>query len=141
MFFAKLHPLLVHFPMALFFSGTLFQLFGGIQKEETILAAGDFNIRFGIWTALIVMVVGGLALPSLTITEPLAKKFLSSHIRYAFLSFAVFLAWIALQKLRGGFWADVANYLVLIFGMVTVFLTGFFGGELVHRFGFPSQKF
>tara|TARA_B100000686_G_scaffold349337_1_gene442482 strand:- start:5978 stop:6403 length:426 start_codon:yes stop_codon:yes gene_type:complete len=141
MFFAKLHPLLVHFPMALLFSGTLFQLFGGIQKDETILTAGGFNIYFGFWTMFIVMIVGGLALPDLEVEEDLAKDFLSSHIRYAFFILITFATWIVLQKFRGKLWADAAHYLLLAFGMATVVMTGFYGGELVYRFGFPSQTF
>ena len=127
--------------MALLFSGTLFQLFGGIQKEETILTAGSFNIYFGFWTMFIVMIVGGLALPGLEVKEDLAKDFLSSHIRYAFCILVTYSTWIAFQRFRGRLWADAAHYLLLAFGIATVVMTGFYGGELVHRFGLPNQTF
>ena len=72
MFFAKLHPLLVHFPMALLFSGTLFQLFGATQKDETILTTGNFNILFGFWSIPAVMAVGGISLTEIEVKEQVA---------------------------------------------------------------------
>ena len=137
MFFAKLHPLLVHFPMALLFSGTLFQLFGRLQQESVTLEAGAFNIRFGFWTAPIVMIIGGLALPSIR-AEGLAENFLNSHIQYAFLTILVFSIYLAVHRYRGKWWADIIHYLSLVTGLVLIFLTGFYGGELVHRFGLPN---
>ena len=40
MLFAKLHPLLVHFPVGLLVSGAVFEIFGKIWKDETAAAAG-----------------------------------------------------------------------------------------------------
>ena len=139
MFFAKLHPLLVHFPMALLFSGALFQLFGRLQREDVILEAGILNIRFGFWTAPIVMAIGGMALPDLQL-EGLEEKFLTSHIQYAFTTIFVFALYLVVQRFRGKWWADAAHYLLLLAGLVSVFLTGFYGGELVHRFGIPISE-
>ena len=137
MLFAKLHPLLVHFPMALLFSGALFQLFGRLQGEDVILEAGAFNIQFGFWTVPVVMIVGGLAIPDLEVND-LADYFLASHICYAFGTLFIFAAYLAIQQFRGKLWAEAVHYLLLIVGVITVFLTGFYGGELVYRFGVPT---
>tara|TARA_B100000686_G_C16709383_1_gene928212 strand:+ start:314 stop:751 length:438 start_codon:yes stop_codon:yes gene_type:complete len=139
MFFAKMHPLLVHFPMALLFSGTIFQLFGAANKEETILVAGDFNIRIGLWTIPIVMAVGGMSLLDVQVEDTLAKDFLYSHILYAFLALIVFTCWVGLQKFKRKIWVDIIHYLLLLAGMTTIVMTGFYGGELVHRFGLPNR--
>lgn len=138
MLFAKLHPLLVHFPMALLFSGTLFQLLGKIQSEETLTDAGDFNIRFGFWTLFPVLAVGGLALTGVE-AKGLARDFLAHHMRYAFAALFAFALWMLVQRRRGALWADLAHYLLLVAGLASVFMTGFYGGELVHRFGLPNH--
>ena len=138
MFFAKLHPLLVHFPMALLFSGALFQLFGHLQREEVILEAGSFNIYFGFWVAPIVMATGALALPGLQL-EGLAKKFLTAHIRYALATFLIFAVYLMAQQFQGKWWIKFLHCLLLLAGLVSIFLTGFYGGELVHRFELPAS--
>ena len=134
MFFAKLHPLLVHFPMALLFSGAFFQLFGSLQRETVIQEAGTFNIRLGFLTLPVIMAVGGFAILELQVNG-LADYFLASHIRYAFGTLFIFAIYLSIQQFRGKIWAEAANYFLLLAGLITVFLTGFFGGELVHRFG------
>ena len=35
MFFAKLHPLIVHFPVGLLVSGALFEMYGKLTGEES----------------------------------------------------------------------------------------------------------
>jgi uncharacterized membrane protein len=42
MFFAKLHPLIVHFPVGLLVSGALFEIYGKVGKEEAVRVAGRF---------------------------------------------------------------------------------------------------
>ena len=61
MFFAKLHPLLVHFPVGLFVSGALFELYGNFRGEKTVAEAGAFNVWFGFWCSLPVALIGFLA--------------------------------------------------------------------------------
>ena len=138
MFFAKLHPLLVHFPMALLFSGALFKLFGCLQREDVILEAGGFNIKLGFWFLPIAMGVGGLGILDLELNS-LAHKFLIFHIRYAFGTLFVFGTYLIMQKFRGKLWAEILLYLLLVAGVITVFLTGFYGAELVHRFNVPTK--
>ncbi len=137
MFFAKLHPLIVHFPMGLLVSGALFELYGKLRNEEVVSAAGRFNLRLGFWSAFPVLVVGYLGMLSLENTEKF-RSFLGNHILFAFSSVGIFMAALLLARFRsqrGGLY-----YLLLFLGLCTVLATGFFGGEMVHRFGVSAKQ-
>lgn len=123
--------------MALLVSGTLFELFGQLQHEDAIVRAGRFNIRFGFWSALPVVVVGALGARSLDIT-PKFKGFLVSHMLFAFLTAVVFAAVLILNRFRTRWWVNTFYYLCLVLGLAGILATGFYGGELVHRFGLPE---
>lgn len=117
MFFAKLHPLLVHFPMALLVAGALFELFGKWQKEEAIQDAGRFNVRWGLWSTLPVMIVGELGIVDLEVRAE-AQPFLDSHIQFALVTFAIFGLLMFLQRFRRNSWIGFFHYLLLAIGLV-----------------------
>ena len=75
MFFAKLHPLLVHFPVGLLVSGTLFELYGNFQGEKIVAKAGAFNVRFGFWCSLPVALVGFLGVMSIELKDELVDQY------------------------------------------------------------------
>lgn len=134
MLFAKLHPLLVHFPIGLLISGTLLEFFGRIQKEEEVLAAGQFNIRLGFWCAFPVMAVGLLGVRGLEIGEKI-KPILSSHIMFAFSTTLTFALALIVYRFRNRVWVDIFYNLLLAAGLFCALGTGYFGGEMAHRFG------
>ena len=137
MFFSMVHPLMVHFPMALLTTGTIFRLFGKIQKEEAILEAGRFNIAFGFWTIPPTFLIGFLGKNEIEI-KPTFQWFLESHLLYGSLAFFVFGAVLILDRFQKNNWANLLYYLLCLIGLTTILITGFFGGELVHRFGLPN---
>ena len=89
-FFAKFHPLIVHFPVALLTSGVVFEIYGSFRKDEIVETAGRFNTRLGFWCIFPVLIVGFLGMLSLDKTDEF-KDFLSGHLRFAFLTAISFL--------------------------------------------------
>ncbi|MEK9629669.1 MAG: DUF2231 domain-containing protein [Nitrospinota bacterium] len=137
-FFAQLHPLIVHFPVALLTSGVVFEIYGKLKKDETVETAGRFNTRFGFWCIFPVLVVGFLGMLSLENTEKF-KDFLSGHLRYAFLTLVAFLIAMIFSRYFPNRMGQVVYFLALVAGLVCVLGTGYYGGELVHRFELPHS--
>jgi uncharacterized membrane protein len=135
MFFAKLHPLLVHFPVGLLISGTLLEIYGKIQNDETALAAGKFNTRLGFWCALAAVIVGTLGLLELDVKQ---KSPLGRHILFALTTvscLAVAFAANRFWKHRGG---AAIYHALLLASLLAILGTGYYGGTLVHQFGIAT---
>jgi len=137
-FFAKLHPLIVHFPVALLTSGVVFEIYGSLKKEESVEAAGRFNTRLGFWCIFPVLIVGFLGMLSLENTEKF-KDFLSSHLRFAFLSTGAFLIAMVFSRYVQNKIGRVVYFMALLGGLYCILNTGYYGGELVHKFGLPHS--
>lgn len=132
MLFAKLHPLLVHFPVGLLVSGALLEIYGKIQGDETSVATGKFNLRLGFWCALAAGIVGALGLLGLNVKP---KLILGRHILFAIATVfctATALAISRYWKNRGG---TVFYHALLLASLLSVLSAGYWGGTLVHRFG------
>ena len=137
-FFAKLHPLIVHFPVALLTSGVVFEIYGSLKKDEVVQTAGRLNTRLGFWCIFPVLIVGFLGMLTLENTKNF-KDFLSGHLRFAFLTTGMFiLAMIFSRYFRSPVGRGV-YFLFLVAGLVCVIGTGYYGGELVHRFKLPHS--
>jgi len=150
MIFAQIHPMIVPFAVALLVVGVIFEFYGLLQKEESARIAGGFNIRLGLAFAVVAVILGFLGVISIadlfSETDPRLSVevktqlsiFLSYHILFACSSVLIFIlaliAWRYRQKTIG----QIVYFSLLGIGLVTVLATGYFGGELVHRFGLPS---
>jgi len=137
MFFAKLHPLLVHFPIGLLVTGTLFELYGNFRGEKIVAKAGSFNIKLGFWCSIPVAVVGFFGLMSLELKDEF-KPFVAKHLLFTFSTIIIFFCVILLSKFRYKTWCNVLHHFLLMVGLFTVLNAGFYGGELVHRFNLPA---
>jgi len=134
MIFSQIHPLLVHFPVALFVSGVLLEIYGKLQKEETAQIAGRFNIRCGFWFALVTVSVGFLAVINMEVKDKF-REMLGFHMLFAFSTVTLFGVALVLYRFRRKTWARVLYHLVLVGGLCTTLAAGYCGGELVHQFG------
>ena len=137
-FSAKLHPMIVHFPVGLLISGVVFEIYGALRSDEAAETAGRFNIRFGFWCLFPVLLVGFLGMISLENTEKF-RDFLSSHLKFAFVTAGVFISAMLVSRYLRKPWGRVLYFLVIVVGGICVLSTGYFGGELVHRFGVSTH--
>tara|TARA_Y100001936_G_scaffold228032_1_gene248847 strand:- start:4434 stop:4853 length:420 start_codon:yes stop_codon:yes gene_type:complete len=137
-FFAKLHPLIVHFPVALLTSGVIFEIYGSFRKDEVVETAGRFNTRLGFWCIFPVLMVGFLGMLSLDKTEEF-KDFLSGHMIYAFLTASIFIIAMLVSHYLSNKFGRAVYLLALIAGLYCILNTGYYGGELVHRFGVSTE--
>ena len=137
MFFAKLHPLLVHFPIGLLVTGTLFELYGNFRGEKIVAKAGSFNIKFGFWCSIPVAVVGFLGLISLELKDEV-KPFIANHLLFTLSTIVIFFFVILISRFKDKTWCNVLHHFLLMVGLFTVLNAGFYGGELVHRFNLPT---
>ena len=124
--------------MGLLTSGVVFQLYGSIRKDEVVEAAGRFNIRFGFWCLFPVILVGFLGMLSLE-DKTKFKDFLSSHLKFALITVAMFFSAILVSKFIQKPWGRVLYLVIVTLGGACILSTGYFGGELVHRFGVSAQ--
>lgn len=136
-FFAKLHPLIVHFPVGLLISGVVFEIYGALRNDEVVGTAGRFNIRIGFWCLFPVLLVGFLGMISLENTEKF-REFLSSHLKFAFITTGIFIVAMLVSRYLNKPWGRILYFLIIVVGGICVLTTGYFGGELVHRFGVPG---
>jgi len=136
-FFAKLHPLIVHFPVGLLTSGVVFEIYGALRNDAVVETAGRFNIRIGFWCLFPVLLVGFLGMISLENTEKF-REFLSSHLKFAFITTGIFIVAMLVSRYLNKPWGRILYFLIIVVGGICVLTTGYFGGELVHRFGVPA---
>ncbi len=140
MFFAQLHPMLVHFPVGLLVSGVVFEFYGSFQKEESAKEAGRFNIRFGTCAALLVAGVGLLALLGLELKGG-ARQYVGFHLMLASATIVIFGFAIGVTRwFRHHRWCRTLYLGLILVGLASVMSTGYFGGELVHRFGVATLQ-
>ena len=137
-FFAKLHPMIVHFPVGLLISGVVFEIYGALRNDGVAETAGRYNIRFGFWCLFPVLLVGFLGMISLENTEEF-KDFLSSHLTFALCTAGLFfLAMLVSRYLRQPL-GRALYFIIIGVGGICVLTTGYFGGELVYRFGVSTH--
>ena len=137
MFFAKLHPLLVHFPIGLLVTGTLFELYGNFRGEKIVAKAGSFNIKFGFWCSIPVAVVGFLGLISLELKDEV-KPFIANHLLFTLSTIVIFFFVILLSRFKDKIWGKALYHFLLMIALLTVLNAGLYCGEFVHRFNLPA---
>ncbi|GMU56854.1 MAG: hypothetical protein AMXMBFR33_60000 [Candidatus Xenobia bacterium] len=139
-FFGSLHPLMVHFPIALLFTAFGFELFAFARKDDRAAWTGQTLLVLGTVGIMFTFISGNFAeIWAARAHTPQAPILLHGN-------FAQFTSWafIALVALRS--FVPLANrswfvlYLVcsvIALGMLSA--TGYYGGELVYKYGAGVQ--
>jgi len=135
--FNHLHPMLVHFPIALLIIGFLSDALGLVIKKEFFAKVGFYLLILGTLGAIAAFLTGNLAGDGLTEAGPL-KRALETHEEAAELTLwlmiaaaAVRIALVFMKRYSGLLkWAAFA---LLLIGVLSVARTGYYGGQLVYN--------
>lgn len=139
---ANLHPLFVHFPIALLLASVLFDLIAILSKRDTFEKAAFWNLAFGLIAAAATAVTGLQAEESVP-PFPAMHDTVERHETLAFVTLGAFALLFLWRVVKGGklFTRFRAYYLVLAFiGVLGLSATAYYGGELVYKFGVGMQQ-
>lgn len=133
-----LHPLIVHFPVALFITALGMEVLSWILKKEALHQAAYYNYLLGI--------AGGVAavLAAWFDGQVLKHPVFYTHKTLAYwtvgfaLACAVILFLVKRRKSKKVF--RIIFFIFLFLTAVFVSLTGYYGGRLVYEYGVGVQE-
>lgn len=133
----NLHPLLVHFPIALLTLSFLFDAVSAVTRKPQFERSGWWTLLSGSIGLGLTITSGLFAEGTVTIGEE-AREHFDTHEEIAFVVatvYVVLLLWrIANKSLLPVRRRGVYLFLSLV-GCVLIWLGAWYGGELVYRFG------
>ncbi len=138
------HPIVVHFPLALVTTATLFLLGARLVRREsyaaTLATVGTWNLCLGALAALFALATGLAATLDLHVGAA-AHQSISLHVKWAIFTT---LALVLLAVWRGAGNAQESRpswilLLVLSAATAALIVTGYRGGENVYRYGVGVQ--
>ncbi len=135
----NLHPLFVHFPIALFLLVPLIDLISIIRREGWYHRASLLVLFLGVLSAAAAATTGLMAADTVPHPSDVVRSLLETHETFALTTLGVAVAillWrlaVLRKQTRGMLVAILAAEIVLLGGLVAA--TGYFGGELVFGHG------
>lgn len=133
---AHIHPMLVHFPIALTLLGVLFAALRLFKPDKFVYPCGEYILYFAMVSAILAASAGAAFTPDFT--DPVLAQAKNIHSTFAGLTVtflciasAFYLARYFLKK-----YADKlhkAGFLFYVLAALSVAATGFLGGVLVYN--------
>ncbi len=132
-----LHPMIVHFPIALLIIGFLAEIVGLVTKKQLFSGMAFILLLVGAAGTVAAYISGGYAGDGITEAGSL-KNALDTHEEAAFLTLVLICSAAILSILITVFrirLAGVRWFAVLVFlaGVLSIARTGYYGGELVFK--------
>jgi uncharacterized membrane protein len=139
---APLHPILVHFTIALVVASFAFDIVGSVVKVSSLAAAAWWTIAAAVPLTVGTVVTGLISRRRAAIAEGAALRYLRLHTA---LGPTFFGCLIAVAFWRASFWSSGSHPTVLyiaVSGLLVAMMTvqGYLGGELVYAFGVEVQR-
>ncbi len=147
---SKLHPLVVHFPVALFSVYVLFEVINLFLQDEKFHKWINLVLLIGVLGGIAAVLTGNQAAASLQQNyQNIASEIIESveeHESYATITlwfFAVLLAarFYLTTKKKFNKLLKVTFVILALIGMFLIYETGEHGGELVYGLGIGTELF
>lgn len=129
----KLHPMMVHFPIALLLVGVGFDIAGLRTGREDLRKAGLYMMGIGLVGGLLALVTGGMAEEQAEELFPRAEEMVHRHSFLALTTMALF-GTLFVWRWRGSQAGRAALPYITLAAVATLALlaTGHTGGEMVY---------
>jgi len=132
-----LHPMIVHFPIALLIVGFLFDIAGSITKRESFTQTAFYLIILGALGVIAAFITGDQAGSGIT-EEGALKQALENHedaatitIWIVSIAAAFRIALVLLKKFKGVL--KMVSLALFLIAVMSIARTGYYGGELVYK--------
>ncbi|HEX8138193.1 MAG TPA: DUF2231 domain-containing protein [Pyrinomonadaceae bacterium] len=139
---APMHPIFVHFTIALTASSLIFDALGFFFNKASLTAAGGWTLVGSALMTLITLSTGLTSSTRALVEEGEARSFLRAHMALGLIFYGLLVA-VTLWRLS--LWQDGAGvtwlYLAAM-AVVSLVMTvqGYLGGELVYRYGVEVEQ-
>lgn len=139
---APLHPIFVHFTIALTSASLVFDALGFFLNKTSLTAAGGWTLVGSAVMTLITISTGFTSSTRAPIEEGEARSFLRAHMALGLFFYGLLMAvtfWrVSLwQNGRGISWFYLTSLAVVALVMTA---QGYLGGELVYRYGVEVEQ-
>ena len=134
---SHIHPMIVHFPIALLIIGFLFDITSLFVKKDFFSQAGFYLLILGAFGVIAAFISGSMAGDGIA-EEGMLKRALETHEGAAELTMWLVsftsllrLSLVLLKKYKGVFQAAAMTLFLL--SVLSIARTGYYGGELVYK--------
>jgi uncharacterized membrane protein len=125
------HPVIVHFPIALFIASAVFEILAIWRKQPVLAAVGYFNL-LGAAITVPFAIATGVGAWQWQLEGATLKGNLRLHMIFALTTAALILGlcWKRLRLRAKGKVPGASYFVVMVLGLVMITLTGHLGGIL-----------
>lgn len=137
-----LHPILVHFPIALLFTAVFFEFWGFLFPRESYRQFGLWLLIFGFVGGIVASGFGWWAEDSVK-AAGVPEDAIDRHESFAVATLILFGVLLIFRRWVRDRWSVRVQtiYLTLaVAGLLLLATTGYFGGDLVYRYGAGVRK-
>jgi len=139
---SNLHPLVVHFPIALLTLAAFCEIFARLSGRESLRTTAYWNLVFGAIFAAVAVATGLFAENQAPKTGSVHEA-VESHEFSAFITLALFAIIFLWRVVREGEFYKKFSMIFLCAMIVAWFslaVTSYYGGELVYKHGVGAAK-
>ena len=139
---APMHPVFVHFTIALTASSLVFDVLGFLFIKQSLTAAGGWTLVGSVLITLLTLPTGLTSATHAPIEEGEARSFLRAHMALGFIFYGLL---VAVTIWRLSLWQSgrsVSWFYLTAMAFVAMVMTiqGYLGGELVYRYGVEVER-
>lgn len=124
----RIHPIVVHFPIALFISALGMEVLSLVFKKENLHKSAWVNYVLGVIAAFFAILTAWIE------NEQIKHPVFYTHRMLGYLTFAISFAGLIVSRK-----SNVIFLTFLIIVAVLIAITGFYGGRLVYEYGVGVQ--